>query len=185
MTFFFVANSISKADETYLTGNKTDIDNATRESDLENNTEKVVLSEITNIRENYRDNNEEEMFLDQPNEAFILVRYLSRKNWTYYVGIVQEITKDINGQHKYTILFYKTVKKPVLLFRKTRLIDRDIVDNVSIVILSLKESPNNCNDLLLAEEGSLIHMLVKIYHITLFSSSIQLFIVLLIFNVPT
>lgn len=59
---FFVANSISKADETYLTVNKTDIDNATKETDLENNTEKVVLSEITNIRENYRGNNEEEMF---------------------------------------------------------------------------------------------------------------------------
>lgn len=86
------------------------------------------------------------------------MRYLSRKNWTYYVGIVQEITKDINGQHKYTILFYKTVKKPVLLFRKIRLIDRDIVDNVSIVKqISLKESPNNCNDLLLAEEGDMIY----------------------------
>lgn len=88
---------------------------------------------------------------------FVLVRYFPKKIWIYYVGIIQEIDKT-DGRQKYTIVFFKTLKKPYLAFRKTRLIDRDIVDNLSIVKkISLKSSTYKQNELILAEESDMIY----------------------------
>lgn len=49
----------------------------------------------------------------------VLVRYHVRQRWTYYVGQIEDM-KIIDEELFYSIKYYKTIKKPTLIFRMTK-----------------------------------------------------------------
>lgn len=62
----------------------------------------------------------------------VLVRYYSRKKWTYYVGFIEGFKPgNDDDEVYYTIRFYKTVKKPLRSIL-TKKIDRDDVPSIHI-----------------------------------------------------
>ena len=74
----------------------------------------------------------------------VLVRYYSRKKWTYYVGYIEEIKAA--EEVRYTIKFYKTVKNP-LKFVLTKKKDCDDVPLHSVVKkVHLIQAPNNSKE---------------------------------------
>ncbi|CAH2095105.1 unnamed protein product [Euphydryas editha] len=62
----------------------------------------------------------------------VLVRYYNRNKWTYYVGIIQNNYIQ-GGEIYYSVRFYKTIKKPKLLFKMTKRVDQDNVPDESIL----------------------------------------------------
>ncbi|KAL0833065.1 hypothetical protein ABMA28_001177 [Loxostege sticticalis] len=86
----------------------------------------------------------------------VLVRYDTKTKWTYYVGIIENIISQ-NKNLIYCTKFYKTIKKPKLIFKWTKRIDRDevpeslIVKKVEIVPTSSKS-----NDFLLSNQDDAV-----------------------------
>lgn len=81
----------------------------------------------------------------------VLVRYCDGKKCKYYVGFIENI--KIDGR-KYTVFFFKTIKKPQLAFRTGKKIDRDVVDDIWIVKkIVMNKNPIKAEESLLAEKS--------------------------------
>ncbi|KAL0861585.1 hypothetical protein ABMA27_009084 [Loxostege sticticalis] len=79
----------------------------------------------------------------------VLVRYFSRKKWTYYVGYVEKI--KASEKKCYSIRFYKTIKNP-LKFVLTKKLDCDDVPIDSVVKkVNLRQAPNNPKEFVLSD----------------------------------
>lgn len=63
----------------------------------------------------------------------VIVRYYQRKSWKYYVGFIECINKDEEGDTSYTVRFLKTIKKPTIKFITSKKNDRDVVSEISLV----------------------------------------------------
>lgn len=75
---------------------------------------------------------------------------LKKKN---YIGFIENIKLD-ERKFKYTVNFFKTIKKPQLAFRIDKKIDRDEVDAIWIVKkIALNKNPLKAKEFLLAEEN--------------------------------
>lgn len=85
----------------------------------------------------------------------VLVRYYSRKKWTYFVGYVEDINSD--RENCYSVRFYKTVKKP-LRFLLSKKVDRDDVSRLCIVKkIILRQNPNNAKELCLSDNEDAVY----------------------------
>lgn len=62
----------------------------------------------------------------------VLVRYLSRKKWTYYIGFIKDVIEK-DGETHYCVDFLKTIKKPQLKFIEPKKIDHDELTELLIV----------------------------------------------------
>lgn len=101
---------------------------------------------------------------DQPGEEpsysigdYVLVRYYERKKWKYYVGTIETV-KNEDDRMKYSIVFFKTVKKPELKFGITKKVDRDVVTHISIVKkLELTANSANSKELFLSDESDKVY----------------------------
>lgn len=83
----------------------------------------------------------------------VLVRYCDVKKSKYYVGLIENIKFD-GRKFKYTVNFFKTIKKPKLAFRIDKKIDRDEVDIIWIVKkIAMNINPLKAKEFLLAEKS--------------------------------
>ncbi|KOB65530.1 Uncharacterized protein OBRU01_22569 [Operophtera brumata] len=87
----------------------------------------------------------------------VMLRYYTRQKWTYYVGIVENI-KLIDTEFCYSIKFYKTIKKPKLIFKMTKTCDHDDVSEIQIVKkIALTQDPNAPNNFFMCSDENLIY----------------------------
>lgn len=109
---------------------QTECDQETDMNKANNSNLRLKLRNKRNINKNYIDHKTTEDVYSVNDH--VLVRYYNRNRWTYYVGIIENIYIQ-DGQIYYSVRFYKTIKKPKLLFKMTKRVDHDNVPDKSIV----------------------------------------------------
>ncbi|CAK1599466.1 unnamed protein product [Parnassius mnemosyne] len=121
-------------------------------------TDKTISNQETKLSEediktNFNNNDSEGRNTEQEKEYelndHVIVRYINKKKWKYYIGIIENI--NMENEEPYTIRFYKTTKKPSLRFLLTRKLDRDIVPSICIVKkVNLIQNPNYSKEFFLS-----------------------------------
>ncbi|XP_060801979.1 uncharacterized protein LOC132902121 isoform X1 [Amyelois transitella] len=90
---------------------------------------------------------------------YVLVRYYGKK-WIYYVGVIESIDACDKTNIIYSIKFFKTVKKPKLLFKFPKKNDRDEVTILSIVKkVELFQDADNNNEYFLSNLDDAVYFL--------------------------
>lgn len=87
----------------------------------------------------------------------VIVRYYMRQKWTYYVGIIENITM-IDEKLCYSNKFYKIIKKPKLAFKMTKTTEHDDVPEKQILKkIDLIRSPQASNHFFMSSDENEIY----------------------------
>lgn len=151
-----VSGSISSHSDSDIINIKSDTSSI---DDVEHNTKAKILNK-ENVDRNI-------LIPDLSNEEYqkhiynvgdnVLLRYYTRQKWTYYIGIIENI-KLIYEEFCYSIKFYKTIKKPKLVFKMTKTCDHDDVSEMQIVKrIDLTQDPKAPNNFFMCSDENLIY----------------------------
>ncbi|CAG5051781.1 unnamed protein product [Parnassius apollo] len=115
-------------------------------------TEKDFENDLIN-HETENNENTTEYFLND----YVLGSYYNRNKWTYYIGYIETITTK-NYESYFMVRFFKTIKKPKLVFKMTKKRDRDEITEISIVKkVHLTQNPLKSNEYLLSDEDDKVY----------------------------
>lgn len=87
----------------------------------------------------------------------VLVRYFTRKKWTYYIGFIEKIFQK-HDETFYSINFLRTIKKPHLTFVQPKKKDRDEITKILIVKkVEVQRSNEYSGEFILLDENNKIY----------------------------
>nr|XP_026483579.1 uncharacterized protein LOC113391735 [Vanessa tameamea] len=131
--------------------NETENSDKTKKEESTKNLKRMPNLDEVVIKEN--DEKKEEYLLKDA----VLVRYFSKKKWTYYIGFIENIFQK-NNETYYTVDFLKTIKKPTLKFVQSKRKDRDEITELLIIKkVDLKKSNRNDREFHLLDENNKVY----------------------------